>query len=156
MNQLPITPATRRDLDNLVGQVLGPTEWHDVTQDRIDAFADNTGDDQWIHVDPERAQASPLGKTIAHGLYTLSLGPGFCYQLISFDRFAHALNYGYDKIRFPAVLPVGSKLRMTLTILGTTEGRNGVQLRMKQEFYRQGLERPVAVAESLTQIVERD
>lgn len=154
MQIAPLAPADRDDLVALIGKELGPTQWHDVTQDRVDAFAAATGDHQWIHVNPTRAQASPLGTTIAHGLYTLSLGPGFCYQLISFDSFAHALNYGYDRIRFPAVLPIGSRVRMTLTILGTTDVRGGIQLRMRQAFQRESHDRPVAVAESVTLVVE--
>lgn len=154
MCSYPFSPATRDDLAALIGKELGPTEWHDVTQERVDAFAAATGDHQWIHVNPARAQSSPLGTTIAHGLYTLSLGPGFCYQLISFDGFAHALNYGYDKIRFPAVLPVGSRVRMTLMILGINDVRGGTQLRIRQTFHRQGHERPVSVADSVTLVVE--
>jgi acyl dehydratase len=156
MHGTPLAPATRDDLVALIGKELGPTQWHDVTQDRVDAFAAATGDHQWIHVNPTRAQESPLGSTIAHGLYTLSLGPGFCYQLISFDGFAHALNYEYDGIRFPAVLPVGSRVRMALTILGTTDVRGGIQLRMRQTFQREGHDRPAAVAESVTLVVEID
>src|SRR3954470_2305757 len=95
-----------------VGEELGVSEWHEVTQERIDAFAEATGDDQWIHVDPERAAQTPFGGTIAHGLYTLSLAPALTSSLLSFDGFAFALNYGYNRIRFPAPLPVGSRIRL--------------------------------------------
>src|SRR5664279_6578901 len=107
----PIKPTSVQDLKDLVGTKLGPTEWHDITQDRINAFADLTGDHQWIHVDPERANASDFGSTIAHGLYSLSIGPRFMEDLMAFDGFAHSLNYGYEKVRFPAPLPVGSRIR---------------------------------------------
>ena len=87
------------------GRELGVTEWREITQAEVDAFADATGDHQWIHVDPERAAASPLGGTIAHGLLTLSLAPAMTASLLSFEGFAFALNYGYDRVRFPAPLP---------------------------------------------------
>lgn len=148
----PLTPASLKDLEDLVGQTLGPTPWHAVTQAGIDAFADATGDRQWIHVDPERAAASPLGTTIAHGLYTLSLGPAFSYQLMSFDGFTHALNYGYDKIRFPALLPTGNRVRMSMTVLSVTQTARGVEFRNQQSFQREGEDRPVAVAESVSLI----
>src|SRR5215217_8352366 len=98
------------------GQTLGTSEWHEVTQQDIDTFADVTGDHQWIHVDPERARDTPFGGTIAHGLFTLSLGPQFSYSLFSVDGVAFGLNYGYGKVRFPAPVPVGSRLRMRATL----------------------------------------
>src|SRR5213592_4772372 len=88
-----------------VGEELGVSEWHEVTQERIDAFAEATEDHQWIHVDPERAAETPFGGTIAHGLYTLSLGPKFSYAMFSLEGFTCGLNYGYDKVRFPAPVP---------------------------------------------------
>ncbi|GAB7004945.1 MaoC family dehydratase [Nocardioides sp. AN3] len=150
----PITPVTRRDLDGLLNVELGPTPWREVTQTDVDAFAETTGDRQWIHVDVERAGASPLGGTIAHGLFTLALGPALTYQLISFDGFAHVLNYGYDTVRFPSALPVGSRVRMTATVVAVDEGARGIQLRVRQRFERQGHDRPVAVADSVTLLVE--
>ena len=94
------------------GDDLGTSDWHEVTQDDIDAFADVTGDHQWIHVDVERAKDTPFGGTIAHGYYTLSLAPMFMSRIFAFKGFAFALNYGLDKVRFPAPLPVGAKVRM--------------------------------------------
>lgn len=154
LTQLPVTPQSIDDLKALVGKTIGPTEWHEVTQERVNAFADATGDHQWIHIDPERAAASPLGTTIAHGLYTLSLGPQFSYSLLSFEAFTHSLNYGYDKVRFPAPVPIGSRVRMTSTILSVDEVPGGVQLRTRQTFEREGSDKPVCVAESLGRIVE--
>jgi len=87
-----VRPTTLRDLEQLVGSELGPTEWHEVTQQRINDFADLTGDHQWIHVDVERAQDGAFGGTIAHGLYSLSLGPALLEELVAFDGFAHTLN----------------------------------------------------------------
>ena len=89
-------PTSVQDLKDLVGTELGPTQWHVVDQAKIDAFADLTGDHQWIHVDPQRAADSPFGSTIAHGLYSLSRTPAFLEELMAFDGFAHSLNYGYD------------------------------------------------------------
>lgn len=149
----PVRPATAADLISLVGKDIGPTEWHDVTQERVNAFADATEDWQWIHIDPERAAESPLGTTIAHGLYSLSLGPKFSYSLLSFEAFTHSLNYGYDKVRFPAPLPVGSRVRMTMRIASVDEVPGGLQVRTVQTFEREGSDKPVAVAESLGRVV---
>ncbi|MFD4180440.1 MaoC family dehydratase [Rhodococcus sp. NPDC058514] len=151
----PIRPSTLAQLTALVGTVLGPTDWHDVTQQRIDAFADATGDHQWIHVDPERAASGPFGTTIAHGNYSLSLGPFFTAQLIAFDGFAHALNYGYNKVRFTAPLPVGSRIRMHATIIAVHEIAGGAQLTNKLTIEREGSAKPVLVAEAVGFLAER-
>ncbi len=151
----PVRPTTIAELRALVGAELGPTAWVDVTQDRIDEFAAVTEDRQWIHVDPERAAASPLGGTIAHGLFTLSLGPKLMEELMAFDGFAHSLNYGYGKVRFPSPLPVGSRLRMTMTIAAVEDVGGAAQLTAVQTFERAGQEKPVCVAEALARFVER-
>ncbi|MGC0366167.1 acyl dehydratase [Rhodococcus sp. 27YEA15] len=153
-HELPVRPATFAELEKLIGQELGPTQWYDVTQERIDAFADATNDHQWIHVDPARAASSPLGSTIAHGLFSLSLGPQFSYQLIAFDGFAHSLNYGYDKVRFPAPVPVGSRIRMRSTIISAEQVSGGIQITTKQVVEREGSDKPVVVAESVARVVE--
>lgn len=137
------------DLKAKVGEELGVSDWHDVTQERIDAFADATGDHQWIHVDAERAKDTPFGGTIAHGLYTLSLGPRFGYELFTIENVAFALNYGYGKVRFPAPVPVGSKLRMRATLTAVDDVAGGVQFTVTQTFEVEGGEKPVCVAESL-------
>lgn len=152
----PVRPASLADLQGMIGVEIGPTEWHDVTQDSIDAFADATGDRQWIHVDPERAAASPLGTTIAHGLYGLSLGPVFSYALLSFEAFAHSLNYGYDKVRFPAPVPAGARVRMRCAIVAADRVPGGIQVRSLQTFECEGSDRPVVVAEALARVVERE
>ena len=98
------------------GEVLGTSEWHEVTQEAINDFADVTGDHQWIHIDVERAKETPFGGTIAHGYYTLSLAPMFTEQVMSLEGFAFAVNYGLNKVRFPAPVPVGSRVRATVKL----------------------------------------
>ena len=100
------------ELKQAVGEELGVSGWHEVGQSDIDAFTDVTGDHQWIHVDPERAKDSPFGTTIAHGYYTLSLAPKLSDEVFTMDGFAFAVNYGLNKVRFPAPVPVDSKVRM--------------------------------------------
>jgi acyl dehydratase len=135
-----------------VGDELGVSEWHEVTQDAIDAFADATGDHQWIHVDPERAAQTPWGSTIAHGLYTLSIGPKFTFDMFTIEGFAFGLNYGYNKVRFPAPLPVNSRVRMRATLSSVDDVPGGVQLTITQTFEREGEEKPVCVAESVSRM----
>jgi acyl dehydratase len=137
------------ELKAKVGEELGVSDWHEVTQEAIDEFARVTGDDQWIHVDPERAKDTPFGGTIAHGYYTLSLGPKFSYGLYTLDGFVFAVNYGLDKVRFPAPLPVGSKVRMRATLTSVDDVPGGVQMKVTQTFEREGGEKPVCVAEQL-------
>jgi acyl dehydratase len=135
-----------------VGEELGVSDWHEVTQDAINAFADATGDHQWIHVDPERAAKTPWGSTIAHGLYTLSLGPQFTFAMFTIEGFAFGLNYGYNKVRFPAPLPVNSRVRMRATLSSVDDVPGGVQLTVTQAFEREGEEKPVCVAESVARM----
>lgn len=149
-----VRPRTLADLQGLIGTELGPTDWHEVTQDEINVFADLTGDHQWIHVDPELAAAGPFGKTVAHGLFSLALAPGMAGELMDHDGFAHSLNYGYDRIRFPSPVLVGSRLRMRMTIVAADEvPGGGVQLRVSQSVEREGHEKPVLVAENLSRVI---
>ncbi|HKG03892.1 MAG TPA: MaoC family dehydratase, partial [Conexibacter sp.] len=104
------------ELRSRLGQELGVSGWHEVTQEEIDAFAQVTGDDYWIHVDPDRARSTPFGSTIAHGLLTLSLGPRFSYEIYEVTGVAFGVNYGFGRVRFPAPLPVGSRVRMRATL----------------------------------------
>ena len=150
-----VRPDSASELRALVGSVLGPTEWYTVDQSKVDGFAETTEDRQWIHTDPARAASSPLGGTIVHGLLTLSLAPRFIEELISFDGFAHGLNYGYGKVRFPTPFPVGARVRMRLSIDAVDEVRNGLQLTSTQTFELEGAEKPVCVAESLARFIER-
>lgn len=153
---LPVRPSAAADLAALIGKELGPTEWYEITQERVNAFADATGDHQWIHIDPERAAASPLGSTIAHGLFSLSLGPSLSGRLLAFDGFAHGLNYGYNKVRFPAPVPVGSRIRMRVTVTSVDEVAGGVQVTTTQIIEREGSDKPVMVAESIARVVAGD
>ena len=137
-----------------IGTELGVSEWHEVTQEAIDAFAEVTGDHQWIHTDPVRATQTPFGGTIAHGYYTLSLHPRFAQQLLRFEGFAFAVNYGLDRVRFPAPLPVGNRVRMRATLLGVEDVLGGAQITMKLTFEGEGALKPVCVAESLTRVYD--
>lgn len=147
---------TIRGLDELLaakGEDLGVSDWHEVTQARIDAFADATGDHYWIHTDPERAAATPLGSTIAHGLYTLSLGPMFTYSLVAFDGFSMNLNYGYEKVRFPAPLPVGSRVRMHCQLADVETSGSTSRISLRQTFEREGGDKPVCAATHVVAVV---
>ncbi|MFJ6986985.1 MULTISPECIES: MaoC family dehydratase [unclassified Streptomyces] len=138
------------DLRAAVGENLGYTDWLEVDQKRIDLFAEATGDHQWIHVDPERAAAGPFGTTIAHGYLTLSLLPLFGPQLISVEGAKMGVNYGTNKVRFPATVPVGSRLRATATVAKVEDVTGGVQLTLAFVVEREGGEKPVCVAESVS------
>ncbi|MFE3761870.1 MaoC family dehydratase [Streptomyces sp. NPDC059104] len=133
-----------------IGDVLGPSEWLEVDQKRIDLFADATGDHQWIHVDPERAAAGPFGSTIAHGYLTLSLLPSLVPQIMRVEGMRMGINYGTDKVRFPAPVPVGSRLRATAVITAVTEAGEGVQVAAAVTVEREGGAKPVCVAESVS------
>ena len=136
------------------GEVLGTSEWHAVTQDDINAFADATGDHQWIHVDPERAKETPFGGTIAHGYYTLSLAPMLTNEILSLDGFAFAVNYGLNKVRFPAPVPVDSRVRATAKVAKLEDVPGGAQMTLELTFDREGGEKPVCVAETLVRVYE--
>ena len=138
-----------------VGEELGVSDWHEVTQEAIDAFAEVTGDDQWIHIDPQRATQTPFGGTIAHGYYTLSLHPMFAKQVFRFEGFAFAVNYGLDRVRFPAPLPVGNRVRMRISLLAVDDVLGGAQITMKLTFEGEGALKPVCVAQQLTRVYAR-
>ena len=132
----------------LVGQHLGHSEWHTVTQEQVNLFADATGDHQWIHVDPERAVAeSPFGGPIAHGYLTLSLAPVLLSQIMRVSGITYGLNYGCNKVRFPAPVLVGSKVRAGATIESLEEVAGGVQSVVRVEIELEGKEKPACVAE---------
>jgi len=140
------------DLKARVGEELGVSDWYHVTQERISAFADATEDFQWIHLDPERAKETPFGGTIAHGLFTLSLGPKFSYEIFTMEGFAFGVNYGYGKVRFPAPVPVNSNLRMRASLLSVDDVPGGLQITIQQTFEIEGGAKPVCVAESLARV----
>ncbi len=134
------------------GEELGTSDWHEVTQEDVNQFADTTGDHQWIHVDPERAKETPFGGTIAHGYYTLSLIPKFSEQVLRFEGFAFALNYGLDRVRFPSHVPVGSKVRATIQVAKVEDIQGGAQMTLGYTFEGEGIEKPVCVAETLARV----
>jgi acyl dehydratase len=137
-------------LKDAVGRHLGFTDWMVVDQDRIDRFADATGDHQWIHVDPERAKAGPFGATIAHGYLTLSLTNLFLPQLISVDNISMGINYGVNKVRFPTPVTVGSRIRGGAEILECEEIAGGVQVIIKVTVEIDGSAKPACVVENVT------
>jgi acyl dehydratase len=130
-----------------VGEEFGPSSWVEVPQERIRAFADATGDHQWIHVDPERAAAGPFGTTIAHGYLTLSLLPAMSYEVVPRQEGGMAVNYGLDRVRFPAPVPSGSRVRGTFRVDAVEEAAWGYQAKMTATVERDGGEKPVCVAE---------
>ena len=140
------------EVKSYVGKEIGVSDWHEVTQEAIDQFADVTGDHQFIHVDPERAKETPFGGTIAHGYYTLSLMPQFSYALFKFEGFAFGINYGLNKVRFPAPLPVGSKVRMRAELQSVEDIPGGLQITTKATFETDAGDKPVCVAESLARV----
>jgi len=138
------------------GTVLGVSDWITVTQEQIDRFADATNDHQWIHVDRERAARSPFGTTIAHGYLTLSLIPTMVHGIFSVGEVAARLNYGANRIRFPAPVPCGSRLRTKLTLLSTEQEPRGVRATLHAEVERQGSAKPVCIAEILTLLLPQE
>jgi acyl dehydratase len=131
-----------------VGDEFGPSQWLEVDQDRINRFAEATDDPQWIHVDPERAAEGPFGTTIAHGFLTLSLLVRFWYEVgPAFEDYRMGINYGVNKVRFPAPVPVGSRLRGHFTVADLEEIEGGIQVTLAGVAEREGEEKPVCAAE---------
>ena len=144
------TFTTIEDLKAAIGEPIGPTEWFEVTQDRVDKFAEATGDYEWIHVDVERAKAGPFGGTIAHGFLTLSLIPVFGAQLMNLDTPGAKLNYGSNKVRFTNPVKVGKRIRATATVSGVEDIPTGRQLTTKYVIEIEGEEKPACIAETIT------
>jgi acyl dehydratase len=138
------------ELAALAGTTLGPTGWHEVTQDQVNTFADATGDHQWIHTDPERAAAGPFGSTIAHGYLTLSLIIPLWSDLLDLRDIRTRVNYGLNKVRFPAPVPVGSKVRARVTLKDVEEVAGGLQNTLAVTIEREGGDKPVCIAEWVT------
>ena len=138
------------ELPSLKGTVLGSSEWFEITQDRVNTFADATDDHQWIHVDVERAKAeTPFGGPVAHGFLTLSLFVPMWAQVLLVTDTTMAVNYGLNKVRFPAPVPVGSKVRLTATLVDVEEVKGGLQLTAGGVIEREGGDKPVCVLESV-------
>lgn len=136
-----------------VGTHLGYSEWLEITQERVDLFADATGDHQWIHVDPERAAAGPFGGPIAHGYLTLSLSNFFLPQIVEVRGVSMGINYGVDKVRFPAPVPVGSRIRAGAELAAVAEIPGGVQTTMLVTIEIEGGAKPACVIESLSRFL---
>jgi acyl dehydratase len=137
-------------LRRAIGEELEPSPWVRITQDAVDAFAEVTGDHQWIHIDPERAGQTPFGGTIAHGYLTLSLLPRMWSESVAFEGFGFALNYGLNRLRFPAPVPVGSSVRARTRVDSVDDIPGGVQMTCTVTFEGDSGEKPVCVAETLT------
>lgn len=141
------------EFESAAGAELGPTDWLEIDQKRVDQFADATDDHQWIHVDPERAANGPFGATIAHGLLTLSLLPKFMHDLYRVDNVTMAINYGLNKVRFITPVPVGSKLRASSRIEQVDKLDAGLQATMVTTIEVEGAAKPAAVVESIIRYV---
>lgn len=137
------------ELKSLVGEHMGTSDWLEITQDRINLFAEATGDYQWIHCDPEKAKDGPFGTTIAHGYLTMSLGPVLLPQVVTVGGFSMALNYGLNKLRFPAPVPVGSKVRLSADLIDVEDVAGGVQVTYRLTFEVDGQDKPACVAEAV-------
>ncbi|GHH75087.1 MaoC family dehydratase [Streptomyces sulfonofaciens] len=138
------------ELRAAVGEQLGHSDWLEIDQKRIDLFAEATGDHQWIHVDPEKAAAGPFGTTIAHGYLTLSLLPVLVPQIMAVQGVTMGINYGTNKVRFPAPVPVGSRVRGTAVLKEVADAGGGVQVTALVTVEREGQDKPVCVAESVS------
>ncbi len=134
-------------LNQLVGEHLGYSKWRQVTQEQVNKFADATDDHQWIHVDIERAKAGPFGGPIAHGYLTLSLVPAMLHEIVDVTGPSMSINYGLNKLRFPAPVPVGAQLRAGATLSQLEEVSGGVQVTLTMTFEVEGGTKPVCVAE---------
>ncbi|WP_297594827.1 MaoC family dehydratase [Mycobacterium sp.] len=142
------------DLTAAAGEALGHSDWVTITQDDVNLFADATGDHQWIHVDPERAASGPFGKTIAHGFMTLALLPRLQHQIYTVNGIKLAINYGLNKVRFPAPVPVGSRVRAQSSLVSVDDVGNGaVQATISTTVEIEGSAKPACVAESVVRFV---
>jgi len=141
--------ATLAELQTLVGTTIGTSDWITVSQERIDQFAQATGDHQWIHVDPARAAAGPFGTTVAHGFLTLSLLPEMSDSAFSIRDVRLGVNYGLNRVRFPAPVPSGSRLRGHFTLRSFEPLPGGAQMTVEVSMEREGSDKPVCVAESV-------
>jgi acyl dehydratase len=146
---------THAQLPGMVGRDIALTDWLEITQDRVDRFAEATDDHQWIHVDTERAKTGPFGATIAHGYLTLSLVAGFSQRNFAIDDEAMSINYGLNKVRFPAPVPVGSRVRARFMLQSCTPvaggpgGKGGLQLVTVVTIEMEGSAKPACVAEAI-------
>ncbi len=144
------------ELKAAVGKHLGYSDWLEISQDRIDRFAEATGDHQWIHVDPERAKSGPFGTTIAHGYLTQSLVNHFLPQIVEVRGISMGINYGADRLRFPAPVPVNSRVRGGAELLEVEEIKGTVQTKVRVTVEIQGSERPACVIDTISRYYPKD
>ncbi|WP_030245835.1 MULTISPECIES: MaoC family dehydratase [unclassified Streptomyces] len=147
---MSITVNGLDELKKLAGEDLGTSEWIEVTQERVDTFADATGDHQWIHVDPERAKDGPFGAPIAHGYLTLSLFIPLFTELLDVQGVTTKVNYGLNKVRFPSPVKVGSRIRLTARLAEVEDVPGGVQITVEGAIEIDGGTKPAAVLQSLS------
>jgi acyl dehydratase len=145
---------TPSELLDLVGTTLGPSEPLTITQERIDLFAEATGDHQWIHVDAERAASGPFGSTIAHGYLTLSLASLFLPQLLQVEAASMGVNYGTDRLRFPSPVPVNSTLIATGEVISAEPVKGGVQVVVRVTIGAEGADRPACVVDTISRFYD--
>jgi acyl dehydratase len=138
------------ELKSAVGKHLGYSDWLEITQQRVNQFADATGDHQWIHVDPERAKKGPFGACIAHGYLTLSLVSMFLPQIVEVHGISMGINYGTDKVRFPAPVPVGSRVRGGAELVGVEDVKGGVQATVRVTVEVEGKDKPACVVDTIS------
>jgi acyl dehydratase len=150
-----LTTTPLDELASRAGTVLGASDYVTIDQDTIDAFADVTGDRQWIHTDPARAAASPFRGTIAHGYLTLALAPALLDQVLPFEEFEMVVNYGLDRLRFPAPLPVGEPVRLRVKLDSVERIPGGATLHLTLRFESPDLVKPVCVANVLYRVYEQ-
>ncbi|MBY9074672.1 MaoC family dehydratase [Nocardioides sp. WL0053] len=142
------------ELEKAVGTHLGYSDWQTITQEQVNLFADATGDHQWIHVDPEKAAQGPFGTTIAHGYLTLSLVPSLVWQIYTVEGLRMGVNYGSNKVRFPAPVPVGSRVRGGAELLELVRGPQGAQATVRVTIELEGSDKPACVAETVSVLVD--
>jgi acyl dehydratase len=152
--QDPISTPNVQELPELVGKDLGASEWVTIEQKDIDLFAEATRDHQWIHVDPEAAKDGPFGATIAHGFFTLSLCPWLLAEILEVQGANRVVNYGLNKVRFPAPLLVNSRMRLSVTLNAADPVEGGIQAALGMTFEIEGSDRPACVAEMIVRYLE--
>lgn len=136
-----------------VGEIFGPSTWLEITQDRVDAFADATGDRQWIHVDPVRAATGPFGGTVAHGYLALAVLPLLAADVVAYDGCTVRINYGVDRVRFPRPLRVGSRVRASAELAAARATDAGVRLTLRWRLDVEGQDKPACVADTLVLLI---
>ena len=146
----PVVIAGPDELLKSVGRTFGPTAWLTITQERVNQFAEATGDHQWIHVDEEKAASGPFGGTIAHGYLTLSLASWFLPQLIDVQNLSMGINYGVDKVRFPSPVRVGARIRARSEVVSATEIEGGAQVVNRITIEQDGSPKPAAIVDSVS------